>query len=234
MKVKVELLFDSEAEASAYLANKAIHGKLKEPVSQETAQLNREHAQMTTPKQEYEATQQPVTAGLSPIEKARATKAANKAKKDAEAAFAASAKSTVPTTAFPTQPSQPLSPMPQMPAAPQGMPMPSGMPQMAQQPAVNYGAPMHQPAPQVQAPAPVAPPVQQQAQAWDRNAVISDIQSRASTSGMVKEQIQQMFMGIFQELQVQAVPVGQLDDQNLYRFLMAFNQKMQGNPNHLA
>lgn len=233
MKVVVNLEFSSEAEASQYLAGKAQQSV--DPVQASPAVQQYAPAQASTP------VAAPVAAALTGLEKARATKAANKAAKDA-AAKAAVPQTSVPTTAFPTQPSQPINPLSGMPAAPQGVPMPSGMPA----PANNYGPPMQQqqpaqPAPQQQyhAPvqqAPVAPAQQAAPQAWNRDAVINGVQTFAENSGLPKETIKSIFGSIFQEQQIVPAPVGQLSDQDLYKFQGSFYQKMAqyGNPNHLA
>lgn len=240
MKVTINLEFTSEQEAAEYLSSKRAEIKTSAPVSAETAQLNREHAQISANKvaapQTYQATTQAVP--MTPIEKARATKAANQAKKLAEqqAATVAAPASTVPTSAFPAPPSQPLSPIP---AAPQGVPMPSGMPGM-QPPAVNYGAPMNAPAPMNMAPpapqqtyqAPVAPaPVQQQAaQAWDKVRVVNELQQTAENAqakGLNPDVIRGIFGTIFQEQGITPGPLGQLNDQDVYKFQLAFYPKLQ-------
>jgi len=163
---------------------------------------------------------------LTGLEKARATKAANKAAKDA-AAKAAVPQTSVPTTAFPTQPSQPINPLSGMPAAPQGVPMPSGMPAA---PAINYGAPAPMPAPQqtyqAQAPQPVAPVQQAAPQAWDKAAVVASVDAAAKGSGLQGTVIRQMFGEIFQENGITAMPLGQLNDQDLYKFQLAFYPKL--------
>ena len=245
MKVVVKLEFNSEAEAAQYLAGKTQQSV--DPVQASPAVQQYAPAQASTP------VAAPVEAALTGLEKARATKAANKAAKDA-VAKAAVPQTSVPTTAFPTQPSQPINPLSGMPAAPQGVPMPSGMPAPANNygpsgmpaPANNYGPPMQQqqpaqPAPQQQyhAPvqqAPVAPAQQAAPQAWNRDAVINGVQTFAENSGLPKETIKSIFGSIFQEQQIVPAPVGQLSDQDLYKFQGSFYQKMAqyGNPNHLA
>lgn len=222
MKVKIELEFNSKEEAAAFLLGGPQANMCAREVEEKVAEA-----------QQFEGKKESVqvaASGMSALEKARATKAANKAKKEAEAAGVMPTQSNIPTGAFPPQPSQPLSPIP---APPQGMPMPAGL---GGQPApINYGQPM-QPAPQVQQPVYQAPVQQAPAQqAWDRNAVIGDIQARTAASGKAKADVQTMFSQIFAENQIAPAPVGQLGDQDLYKFLISFNQKiLQGNPNHLA
>jgi len=226
-KIIISLEFKTREEAAEFLMGAPKTAKATATITPPTSIGG--HVNHVAP-QEFVATQQPVApAAMSPIEKARATKAANAAKKAAEAAAVAPA-STVPTTAFPSAPAQPLNPMP--PAPPQGMPMPQGM----QAPAINYGAPMNAPAPMNFTPpapqqqayqAPVAPPVQQQAQQWDKVRVVAELQATAEASGVNPDTIRGIFGSIFQENGITPGPLGQLSDQDVYKFQLAFYPKLQ-------
>lgn len=229
MKVIINLEFNSQEEAAAFLMGAPKTANATATVAKDVMVTPAPVAapvQQAAP-QQFQATVQPVAAGMTPIEKARATKAANAAKKAAEASVQTPA-TTVPTSAFPSAPQQPISPMPQMPAAPQGMPMPAGMPAA---PAINYGAPAPMPAPQqtyqAQAPQPVAPVQQAAPQAWDKAAVVASVDAAAKGSGLQGTVIRQMFGEIFQENGITAMPLGQLNDQDLYKFQLAFYPKLQ-------
>lgn len=237
-KVTISLEFNNREDAAAFLMGAPKTAKATATVHPESFAAT-QSSQVVAP-QQFAATPVAVETpkALTGLEKARATKKANAdAKKAAAQTQVAVPASNVPTSAFPAAPAQPLSPMP---AAPQGVPMPSGMPQMGQ-PAVNYGAPMNAPGPMtMQAPqqtykAPVQQaPVQQAPQAWDKNAVVMGISMKCQESGQPKENIQALFNQIFQEQGITPSPVGQLNDQDLYKFQGSFYQKIAQYGQHLV
>ena len=158
------------------------------------------------PEQKFEATTHEVSAPkeMSAAEKGKLTKAANAAAKAKEAEMAAkieTPKASVPTTAYAEAPKVALNPLPSLP---EGMPKPSGMP--------NYGAP---------AIAPVAPPT-----AWNKDAVVLGIQQACGNSAQPRNVIESIFGSIFQEQGIAPGPVGQLSDQDLYKFQAAFYPKI--------